>query len=192
MDFRKIKVSGFRIEPAVLECEHWSLLVLCRSAGAEWTVLSEPFFLRFWMPISDQDSPSAIEGNYIQKSICQVREGKTRYLHLMNSWIVYSYLPIFLLFLISLFYYDDQERIRSHKYRSLNDLEKDVMLLCQNAQTFNLEGSLVSTTGPNVPSRTSCFPLGLNLSRPAPTDLRRFHRAAVGLHQCETEDREGG
>lgn len=37
-----------------------------------------------------------------------------------------------------------QERIRSHKYRSLNDLEKDVMLLCSNAQTFNLEGSLVS------------------------------------------------
>ncbi len=36
-----------------------------------------------------------------------------------------------------------QERIRSHKYRTLNDLEKDVMLLCQNAQTFNLEGSLV-------------------------------------------------
>lgn len=36
-----------------------------------------------------------------------------------------------------------QERIRSHKYRSLNDLERDVMLLCQNAQTFNLEGSLV-------------------------------------------------
>lgn len=40
----------------------------------------------------------------------------------------------------------NQERIRSHKYRSLNDLEKDVMLLCQNAQTFNLEGSLVSET----------------------------------------------
>lgn len=37
-----------------------------------------------------------------------------------------------------------QERIRNHKYRSLSDLEKDVMLLCQNAQTFNLEGSLVS------------------------------------------------
>lgn len=36
-----------------------------------------------------------------------------------------------------------QERIRNHKYRSLNDLEKDVMLLCQNAQTFNLEGSLI-------------------------------------------------
>ncbi|XP_064170613.1 transcription activator BRG1-like isoform X1 [Anguilla rostrata] len=36
-----------------------------------------------------------------------------------------------------------KERIRSHKYRSLNDLEKDVMLLCQNAQTFNLEGSLI-------------------------------------------------
>lgn len=36
-----------------------------------------------------------------------------------------------------------KERIRNHKYRSLNDLEKDVMLLCQNAQTFNLEGSLI-------------------------------------------------
>lgn len=36
-----------------------------------------------------------------------------------------------------------KERIKSHKYRSLNDLEKDVMLLCQNAQTFNLEGSLI-------------------------------------------------
>ncbi|XP_073809536.1 transcription activator BRG1 isoform X6 [Danio rerio] len=36
-----------------------------------------------------------------------------------------------------------KERIRSHRYRSLNDLERDVMLLCQNAQTFNLEGSLI-------------------------------------------------
>ncbi|XP_036380068.1 transcription activator BRG1 isoform X3 [Megalops cyprinoides] len=36
-----------------------------------------------------------------------------------------------------------KERIRSHRYRSLGDLEKDVMLLCQNAQTFNLEGSLI-------------------------------------------------
>lgn len=44
-----------------------------------------------------------------------------------------------------------QERIRNHKYRSLNDLEKDVMLLCQNAQTFNLEGSLVSTLAAIMP-----------------------------------------
>lgn len=46
-----------------------------------------------------------------------------------------------------------QERIRNHKYRSLNDLEKDVMLLCQNAQTFNLEGSLVrqTRTVPGIP-----------------------------------------
>lgn len=36
-----------------------------------------------------------------------------------------------------------KERIRNHKYRSLNDLERDVMLLCQNAQTYNLEGSLI-------------------------------------------------
>ncbi|MEQ2232328.1 hypothetical protein ILYODFUR_010036 [Ilyodon furcidens] len=36
-----------------------------------------------------------------------------------------------------------KERVRNHKYRSLGDLEKDVMLLCQNAQTFNLEGSQI-------------------------------------------------
>ncbi|XP_053182688.1 transcription activator BRG1-like [Scomber japonicus] len=36
-----------------------------------------------------------------------------------------------------------KERIRSHCYRSLGDLERDVMLLFQNAQTFNLEGSLI-------------------------------------------------
>uniref|UniRef100_A0A672V9I4 SWI/SNF related BAF chromatin remodeling complex subunit ATPase 2 n=1 Tax=Strigops habroptila TaxID=2489341 RepID=A0A672V9I4_STRHB len=39
-----------------------------------------------------------------------------------------------------------KERIRNHKYRSLGDLEKDVMLLCHNAQTFNLEGSQVFLT----------------------------------------------
>uniref|UniRef100_A0A4W5LRH6 Bromo domain-containing protein n=1 Tax=Hucho hucho TaxID=62062 RepID=A0A4W5LRH6_9TELE len=37
-----------------------------------------------------------------------------------------------------------KERVRSHKFRSVSDLEKDVMLLCHNAQTFNLEGSQVS------------------------------------------------
>ncbi|XP_051785503.1 probable global transcription activator SNF2L2 isoform X3 [Erpetoichthys calabaricus] len=36
-----------------------------------------------------------------------------------------------------------KERVRNHKYRSLGDLEKDVMLLCHNAQTFNLEGSQI-------------------------------------------------
>uniref|UniRef100_A0A4W3HVD4 SWI/SNF related, matrix associated, actin dependent regulator of chromatin, subfamily a, member 2 n=1 Tax=Callorhinchus milii TaxID=7868 RepID=A0A4W3HVD4_CALMI len=36
-----------------------------------------------------------------------------------------------------------KERIRNHKYRSLGDLEKDVNLLCHNAQTFNLEGSQI-------------------------------------------------
>uniref|UniRef100_A0A286XM56 Bromo domain-containing protein n=1 Tax=Cavia porcellus TaxID=10141 RepID=A0A286XM56_CAVPO len=35
------------------------------------------------------------------------------------------------------------ERIRNHKYRSLGDLQKDVVLLCHNAQTFNLEGSQI-------------------------------------------------
>ncbi|KAJ8005482.1 hypothetical protein DPEC_G00118420 [Dallia pectoralis] len=36
-----------------------------------------------------------------------------------------------------------KERVRCHKYRSVSDLEKDVMLLCHNAQTFNLEGSQI-------------------------------------------------
>ncbi|XP_066566718.1 putative global transcription activator SNF2L2 isoform X3 [Amia ocellicauda] len=36
-----------------------------------------------------------------------------------------------------------KERVRNHKYRSVSDLEKDVMLLCHNAQTFNLEGSQI-------------------------------------------------
>uniref|UniRef100_A0A3B3Z2A7 Bromo domain-containing protein n=1 Tax=Poecilia mexicana TaxID=48701 RepID=A0A3B3Z2A7_9TELE len=36
-----------------------------------------------------------------------------------------------------------QERVRNHKYRSVGDLEKDVFLLCHNAQTYNLEGSQI-------------------------------------------------
>lgn len=39
-----------------------------------------------------------------------------------------------------------QDRVRNHKYRSVGDLEKDVMLLCHNAQTFNLEGSQVTNS----------------------------------------------
>ncbi|XP_028827131.1 probable global transcription activator SNF2L2 isoform X2 [Denticeps clupeoides] len=36
-----------------------------------------------------------------------------------------------------------RERVRNHKYRSVADLEKDIILLCHNAQTFNLEGSQI-------------------------------------------------
>jgi SWI/SNF-related matrix-associated actin-dependent regulator of chromatin subfamily A protein 2/4 len=36
-----------------------------------------------------------------------------------------------------------QQRIRSHHYRCIDDLEQDVMLLCKNAQTYNVEGSLI-------------------------------------------------
>lgn len=39
-----------------------------------------------------------------------------------------------------------KEGIRNPKYRSFSDLEKGVMLLCQNAQTFNIEGSLIYGT----------------------------------------------
>ncbi|XP_051907143.1 probable global transcription activator SNF2L2 [Hippocampus zosterae] len=34
-----------------------------------------------------------------------------------------------------------RERVRNHKYRNVGDLEKDIALLCHNAQTYNLEGS---------------------------------------------------
>ncbi|KAM6987201.1 putative global transcription activator SNF2L2 [Aplochiton taeniatus] len=36
-----------------------------------------------------------------------------------------------------------RERVRNHKYRSVGDLEKDILLLCDNAQAFNLEGSQI-------------------------------------------------
>ncbi|XP_073696982.1 probable global transcription activator SNF2L2 isoform X1 [Garra rufa] len=36
-----------------------------------------------------------------------------------------------------------RERVRNHKYRCIADLEKDVMQMCHNAQTFNLEGSQI-------------------------------------------------
>lgn len=36
-----------------------------------------------------------------------------------------------------------QERINSHKYRTLDDLEEDFTLMCKNAQTYNIEGSIV-------------------------------------------------
>ncbi|XP_063746490.1 probable global transcription activator SNF2L2 isoform X3 [Eleginops maclovinus] len=44
-----------------------------------------------------------------------------------------------------------RERVRNHKYRSVVDLEKDIFLLCHNAQTYNLEGSQV------IPVEYFCF-----------------------------------
>ena len=40
--------------------------------------------------------------------------------------------------------YSLQKRIKDHLYRSIDDLETDVMTLCKNAQAYNMEGSLVS------------------------------------------------
>uniref|UniRef100_A0A3B4F7Q1 SWI/SNF related, matrix associated, actin dependent regulator of chromatin, subfamily a, member 2 n=1 Tax=Pundamilia nyererei TaxID=303518 RepID=A0A3B4F7Q1_9CICH len=48
-----------------------------------------------------------------------------------------------------------KERVRNHKYRNVGDLEKDVMLLCQNAQTFNLEGSQVRNPAVELSSFSS-------------------------------------
>ena len=36
-----------------------------------------------------------------------------------------------------------QAKIRDHKYRGLDQLEEDVFLLCENAQTYNMDGSLI-------------------------------------------------
>ncbi|XP_015906861.2 probable global transcription activator SNF2L2 [Parasteatoda tepidariorum] len=36
-----------------------------------------------------------------------------------------------------------KNRIKDHRYRSLDDLETDFMLLCKNAQTYNVEGSMI-------------------------------------------------
>ncbi|XP_074643538.1 SWI/SNF-related matrix-associated actin-dependent regulator of chromatin subfamily A member 2-like [Tubulanus polymorphus] len=34
-------------------------------------------------------------------------------------------------------------RIKEHRYRSIDDLEKDILLLCKNAQQYNEDGSLI-------------------------------------------------
>ncbi|KAK3089324.1 hypothetical protein FSP39_002728 [Pinctada imbricata] len=36
-----------------------------------------------------------------------------------------------------------KQRIKDHKYRNIDDLETDMMLLCENAQSYNIEGSLI-------------------------------------------------
>ncbi|EDO48116.1 predicted protein [Nematostella vectensis] len=36
-----------------------------------------------------------------------------------------------------------RERINSHKYRCLEDLDEDFTLMCRNAQTYNMEGSII-------------------------------------------------
>ncbi len=36
-----------------------------------------------------------------------------------------------------------QKKLNEHRYRSVDELEADVMLLCKNAQEFNMENSNV-------------------------------------------------
>ncbi|VEL43858.1 unnamed protein product [Protopolystoma xenopodis] len=38
-----------------------------------------------------------------------------------------------------------RNRVRDGKYRSIDDLEADMMLLCKNAQMYNIDGSLFTT-----------------------------------------------
>lgn len=37
-------------------------------------------------------------------------------------------------------------KIRENKYRSVDEVEQEIFLLCKNAQTYNMDGSLVSLT----------------------------------------------
>ncbi|VDQ14038.1 unnamed protein product, partial [Trichobilharzia regenti] len=39
-----------------------------------------------------------------------------------------------------------RQRVKDGKYRSVDELESDVLLLCKNAQTYNMDGSLVTST----------------------------------------------
>uniref|UniRef100_A0AAQ5XCK0 SWI/SNF related, matrix associated, actin dependent regulator of chromatin, subfamily a, member 2 n=1 Tax=Amphiprion ocellaris TaxID=80972 RepID=A0AAQ5XCK0_AMPOC len=58
-----------------------------------------------------------------------------------------------------------KERVRNHKYRNVGDLERDVMLLCQNAQTFNLEGSQVRNASlSNVNKAVKCIMISISSS----------------------------
>ena len=49
-----------------------------------------------------------------------------------------------------------QERILKQRYTSLADMEDDMMLLCQNARTYNEEGSQVSVVGVVDPVSSMC------------------------------------
>lgn len=37
-----------------------------------------------------------------------------------------------------------RKNIKIHKYRCMEDMDRDMALLCTNAQLYNMEGSLVS------------------------------------------------
>ena len=37
-----------------------------------------------------------------------------------------------------------QDNITKHRYHSIDELEADVVLLCQNTHTYNVEGSQVT------------------------------------------------
>lgn len=65
--------------------------------------------------------------------------------------------------------------MRNHKYRSVEDLEKDVFLLCHNAQTYNLEGSQVNL-------RTFCYIQAIR------EPLRVYF---VGVNRFESQSEKG-
>ncbi|EOA95590.1 Putative global transcription activator SNF2L4, partial [Anas platyrhynchos] len=104
------------------------LVSLCLSGGAG---VPPRGGLGVWVPpLTRRPSPCSSSGRQLSEVFIQLpsRKELPEYYELIRKPVDFKKI---------------KERIRNHKYRSLNDLEKDVMLLCQNAQTFNLEGSLI-------------------------------------------------
>ena len=51
-----------------------------------------------------------------------------------------------------------RDRINQHRYRSLDHLEEDFSLMCNNTQVYNMEGSLVGVAVlANVLSLVNCY-----------------------------------
>ena len=65
-----------------------------------------------------------------------------------------------------------RKNIKQHKYRNLDDIESDMVLLCKNAQIYNVEGSLVS-------SSTRCSPVFFTLEA-----VHWLHRLSVVQCNC--------
>ena len=128
---------------------------------------------------------------FILCSLVKVR--KYTYENKFVSWIYLQIVSCVLL----------QKRIKDHFYRSIDDLETDVMTLCKNAQAYNMEGSLVSLVQDTIFLQLrqrekhwsvldSTFSHWL-IKRIVIviSDLWRLHSVAVRVHQCTGTFRTG-
>jgi SWI/SNF-related matrix-associated actin-dependent regulator of chromatin subfamily A protein 2/4 len=66
-----------------------------------------------------------------------------------------------------------RNRIRAEKYRSLDDLEKDINTMCKNAQQYNIEGSLIFEDSVILQSVFTSAKQMLEATGKLPTSLKR-------------------